>query len=139
MPQNRGTVERVPIDPDRRNQSGPPLTEPCPRTELIEHAMRLVGDELVVWPLRQARPGSSELLGCLGRITAHAPGLLPAGSPLRVWASEGSGQARTTWRDSCAPRPGSLWGELLTLRALVGTDPGAQDPLVELSVLRGRL
>jgi hypothetical protein len=110
---------------------------PCLRVSLIEHAMRLVGDDVLVWPLRTASPGTPELLACVGRILAAAPGLLPAGTPLRVWAAPGAARPlRSDWRELCRNRQSTLWVELETLRALYGSTAATDDPLAELTALR---
>lgn len=99
--------------------------------------MRLVGDDILVWPLRAALPGSLELLTTVGRILTAAPGLLPAGTPLRAWAAPGTAAPlRCDWRALCRPAESTLWNELEMLRVLHDQYATAEDPLSELMTLR---
>jgi hypothetical protein len=117
------------------------LQETCPRSLLLEHVMRRTDDESLLLAFVDVEPLSEAFLVALGRLLAASPGPIKAGTPLQVWA--GSGTLQRRWRDVCAPVPVSIWGELVTLRALFGDaateqSPGL-DPLGELQEFRSRL
>lgn len=125
------------------------LQQTCPRAMLLEQVMRRTDDETLLLAFVDVAPLSGAYLAALGRLLAASPGPIRAGTPLQVWA--GSGTLQRHWRETCPPVRSSIWGELLTLRALFGvTDPAPareasaddealSDPLAELQDLRSRL
>ena len=127
------------------------LQQTCPRALLLEQVMRRTDDETLLLVFVDVAPLSDAYLVALGRLLAANPGPIRAGTPLQVWA--GSGTLQRRWRDACPPVRSSIWGELLTLRALFGStvhvpvsthgahpdDETPLDPLAELQDLRSRL
>ena len=102
--------------------------------------MRMTSDDLLVLPFETCLPGSDEFLAATGRLLSAGVSPLPVGSPLHRWSAVYPGsspaQALPTWRDDVLPVAMSLWGELLTLRALNPHAPAVGSPFEQLCLLR---
>jgi hypothetical protein len=95
----------------------------CPRSLLIEQVMRRTDVDVEVLAFLGVEPLSSEYMALLGRLLSVSGNLLPAGSPLAVWA--GAGLLAVDWRAREPRVQGSVWGEFDLLRALHGPRLGA--------------
>ena len=105
------------------------------RDEVLEQVMRSTSDDLLAAAIRETLPGSREFLVNLGKLLSATNGTVPTMSPLHQWGHPNPGRPDVDWRSNCPQSEGSLWGELLLLRALHGELP-ATDPLAELDALR---
>lgn len=139
------TVLRV-LVPESLPRARPPFgvsdglaVDVAARSEVLEHAMRLVGDDLLVAGFACASPGSRAFLSCLGRLLEQCPSAARFGTPLFGWAA--SAEVSSDWRSRVPPLPGSLWGELdLLVQLTGGVDWTAFgfDPMEALFLLRQR-
>jgi hypothetical protein len=124
----------------------PPMEEPngCSPPDLValrplvvEQVMRATGDEWCVWEAAAA-VDPTELLAALGRMLPSVPLVLVAGCP--ILAALGESPLGSSWRSAYPPRPGSLWEELETYRALHVPVPSTDgDPMLELVCAREAL
>lgn len=105
------------------------------RDEVLEQVMRATNDDLLAAAFRDPLPGSREFLVNLGKLLSSTSGTVPTRSPLHQWGYPHPGRPDVDWRTHCPQSEGSLWGELLLLRALHGEVPST-DPLAELDALR---
>ena len=92
--------------------------------DLIEHAMRLVADELVLGPLADPTAPPRARARAVGRVVGSSGvAALSPGSPLAAWLDGSALDPR--WRRRVPVRPGSLWGEYHALLARYGEPEGA--------------
>lgn len=91
------------------------------RRDLVEHAMRVSADPLLVAQLADTDGGVPAVAELLGRLLGEGPEIaLVPGAPL--WAAVRNAEVDSRWRASTAVMPGSLAAQLPDLCAVAGMD-----------------
>jgi hypothetical protein len=103
------------------------------KDEMLEHVLRITGDELSVLSFRDAPPGSMQAYAALGMLSRHTSAVIAPGTPLHSWCTGGA--VVETWREQVGSAAESLWNELETLTALFGPVK-LNDPYLRLERLR---
>lgn len=106
------------------------------RTEMLEHVMRVVDDDLPLLPFLGAEPGEPGAYEALGRLLGDVSLTLQSGTPLVVFCC--GGELSDDWRERVAVAPNSLWGNLEMLETLYGRAGDTCDPYEALCALRER-
>jgi hypothetical protein len=101
-------------------------------TDIVEHAMRICGDESAVAALWEVAPGSVQACTALGRLLTYTPARLGEGTPL-LRLADPSAPVDDDWRQKVDPGPDSLWERLQLAESLWGTSTAPPaDPLCRL-------
>lgn len=84
----------------------------------IEQVMRCSINEADIYLLLDVKPGTLAAKQAVGRLLSSSSIKLYDGCPILAFSR--SEMPEITWRNFYPPRPGSLYAELLTYRALFG-------------------